>query len=131
MHYRIARIDLWAAVKVAFVIFTVLALIMGFIWSVILFAVGGILQGMMPEGLESMGMMRFPAVFTLFLSVIIAPIYGVIATLGVAIAVFLYNVVAGWTGGLTVELRSEIENIQPTSRARVPVSPEIDYDTGN
>jgi hypothetical protein len=131
MSYRIARIDLWPAVKVAFVIFTALALAMGLVWLVILFAIGGILQGMMPEGLESMGVMRFPAIFTFFMSVILAPLYGVIATLGVTVAVLLYNTVARWTGGVTLELLSEIGSTGPPLRVRAPVSPEIDYDTGN
>ncbi|MBI4530653.1 MAG: DUF3566 domain-containing protein [Candidatus Latescibacteria bacterium] len=131
MRYRIARIDLWSAVKVAFVIFTALALVMGFVWSIILLAIGGVLQRMVPEGLELMGMMRLPAVLMFFTSILLAPIYGVIATLAVTVAVLLYNTVARWTGGLAMALHPEIEDVRPAFRIPTPVLSETDYDTGN
>lgn len=137
MRHTLTRIDLWPAVKVSFVIFTVLAFGMGLLWSMVLIGVGGMLQGAMPPGLAPMGMMKAPGYFMLLMSFVIAPVYGVVSALFVTITVLLYNFVARWTGGIAVSLLPE-EGASPAEPRVVPapgrplsVPPDMDYDAGN
>lgn len=91
---ELKKIGILSSAKMQGMIFAVLGLIAGFIYamilSIMLFATGS-------PGL---------GIFFGFLALIGIPIvYGISGFAGGAIMAFLYNMVAGWTGGLELDFK--------------------------
>ena len=101
MNYEIKRFAIWPVAKISFVVGAILGfLIGGFFWIV-----SGIISqipfedfGSDAAGLESLGAMGI--VLPFFMAVF----YGVLMMVGNVIFTGLYNVLAGFVGGLEVEL---------------------------
>jgi hypothetical protein len=97
----VKRIGPGSAFKVGLVLYAFLGLIVGVIMALVSMMVGSL--GSVPEA-------SLPAVKALGFglgigSIIIFPIfYGIIGGIGGAISAFLYNLIAGWVGGLEVEI---------------------------
>lgn len=99
MIFELKRIDIWSVVKITFVIF----LILGFLFSLLLFALMNMFSGFvdqfggsdmyMPESGGAMGIVG------LFGSVFSAVFYAVIGSVFVAIGVAVYNLFASALGG--------------------------------
>lgn len=96
-------INVLSAVKIGGIVY----FLMGLLYGVLAFVVFGIMgvamrqtggQGGMPGGL--------PAALVGVAALVGYPIgLGVMGAIGAAIMAWLYNVVAGWVGGLEIELR--------------------------
>jgi hypothetical protein len=101
MNYEIKRFAIWPVAKISFVVGAILGfLIGGFFWMV----TGIVSQipfeefGSDATGLESLGAMGI--VLPFFMAVF----YGVLMMVGNVIFTGLYNILAGFVGGLEVEL---------------------------
>jgi hypothetical protein len=101
MNYEIKRFAIWPVAKISFVVGAILGfLIGGFFWMV-----SGIISqipfedfGSDATGIESLGAMGI--VLPFFMAVF----YGVLMMVGNVIFTGLYNVLAGFVGGVEVEL---------------------------
>jgi hypothetical protein len=116
MQYELKKIDFWSALKISFMINAVIGLVIGLLIGVFFAVVFGILGHMTPY--DSPGLRAFPMgplggfLFGMIYAVIIAVFNGIIMT---SVAVILYNLFAGWLGGIKIDVGS-VEPIidQPT-----------------
>jgi len=115
MRCEIKRVDPWPVMKVAFFIFTALALIGGLIWSLFFAVISGVMGSMMPEEIAS-DFGGLSGALLVILVLLFAPIYGVIGMIASAIGVMIYNGMARWAGGITITLERKEEAL---------VSPEV------
>ena len=92
MTHRIRRLDIGQMAKVMGALYFLLGIIFA-----ALFAVFG---SMMPRGEMEAGTAMFGGVFLVGMPIL----YGVIGVIGGALLAALYNLVAGWTGGIELEL---------------------------
>ncbi len=100
----IARISPGSAFKVGLVLYALLGLLIGILVALVSLMAGGIaarLGSNAPPGLSSvMGAASGVG------AIIIMPImYGIIGGVAFAITALVYNLVAGWVGGLEVDIR--------------------------
>ena len=96
MQQSIRRIDPLSAMKTAAILYAVFGLILGAIFSLI--SMLGFMAG------SSGGSRAFGLLFGAA-GIIIFPIfYGIIGAVAAAIGAFLYNGIAGFTGGVRIEL---------------------------
>ena len=108
MH-EIRRVDVWSVVKISFVLSLVAGLLMGFFYWFFMMAfmqVIGSLGGAselvdLPVNPAAVGGVGFFMVF--FIAILTAVFYSLIS----AIVAVLYNLVAGWAGGIRVHLVTE------------------------
>jgi hypothetical protein len=97
----IKRVSPMSVAKVSFVLYAVIGLIIGGFFALFGAAMGS-LASLGGEQHTSM----FPAAFFGVGAVIILPIvYGVMAAIFGAIGAFVYNIVAGWVGGIEIEVQ--------------------------
>ncbi len=116
MKYELKRIDLWSAIKISFVVHAIVGLLVGILIGLafsLFFAFVG--QFAPADDIEA-SLSEFGPLggflIGMFYAVFIAVVNGVIMT---GMAVILYNLVAGWVGGLTFEAEPKaMETIQPT-----------------
>ena len=96
----IRRVNPVSAAKVCGLLYAILGLIIGAFISLMMMAAGGAVSAAAEEtGGAIFGMLMGAG------AIIIAPIfYGIFGFISGAIGALLYNLVAGWTGGLEVEV---------------------------
>ena len=95
------RVGPGSAFKVGLVIYAFLGLLLG-ICMAFFSMVAGSLTGMMGPDATTAKMMGFGMGFG---AIIIFPImYGIVGGVGAALGALIYNLVAGWVGGLEVEI---------------------------
>ncbi|MFQ6618016.1 MAG: DUF3566 domain-containing protein [Fidelibacterota bacterium] len=114
MIYEIKKIDVWSVVKVVFVISLILYFLFGLIIFFIYYSILSMLRetlnyigfGELYSNLTSLGL-AIIFLLTIFYSVIGAAVAAVLSALGALI----YNLIAGWAGGIRFNLSSkEISN---------------------
>lgn len=89
----VKRIAPASAFKIGLVAYGLLGLFLGFLCSMLSLV-----------GADTMGL-SMPLRHIGVLAIVICPIvYGLVGGIGAAIAAFIYNLVAGWIGGLEIEL---------------------------
>jgi hypothetical protein len=97
----IKRVSPLSIAKISFVLYAVIGFIVGGI-----FALFGAAMGSLASLGGEQRMSMFPAAFFGVGAVIILPIvYGVMAAIFSAIGAFIYNIVAGWVGGIEIEVQ--------------------------
>jgi len=97
---EIKRIDVFSCARVAAILYALLGLIFGGLFS--LFAVAGVALQTGESEDAALGMLFGAG------AIVIMPImYGVLGGISVAIGAALYNLVAGMVGGIEVELTSK------------------------
>jgi len=95
------RIGPGSAFKLGFAVYGVLGLILGVIFALISLLGGSLMEGALPPGVQ-LGAFRM---FFGIGAVIMFPVcYGIIGGIGAVIIALLYNLVAGWMGGLEVDI---------------------------
>jgi hypothetical protein len=98
----IKRVSPLSIAKISFVLYAVIGLIIGGFFGLFGAAIGslGALGG------EHQASSMFPAAFFGVGAIVILPIvYGVMGAIFAAIGAFIYNIVAGWVGGIEIEVQ--------------------------
>ena len=115
MRYEIKRIEVWSVVKIVFL----LSLIAGFVIGLLYALMIGFLTGVMGtiaggEFSDTLGMFGGVALIfvVIFFTIFFAAIYTIVAAIGTA----LYNLLAKFSGGFTLELKSTEKNETPVSQ---------------
>ncbi len=113
MKYEIKRLNLWSVVKIVFVI----SLLIGFVFSLIY---AGFLQVMTLLTSNFGGedfVQMIPSGGSMFIIVVVffTIIFAVFYTTSALFAVVLYNAIAGWAGGVVVEMAAR--EISPQNEA--------------
>jgi len=97
----ITRISPLSCAKVTGLLYAVIGLLVGAFFTLVISTIGSFVQQHeMPAGGAFMG-----ALFGAGAIVMLPLFYGVVGFIGGAIAAAAYNLIAGWTGGLEIEVR--------------------------
>lgn len=124
MTYEVKRFDLLTVFKVSFLIYLTVGFLLGILYGLILMkmisAFGPLLESPVFEGFGQIGVM---AAFTLalFIAVFMAVIWSVITV----IAAGIYNLLAGWVGGLRLELAQPQAPYYIQSTTAPPTGPPV------
>jgi len=106
MHVEIRHVDVGSVVKISFVIYAVLGLIVGIIYAVAAVVFGSLLD--YGEAFGNSNIFRFAATG---LGVVLIPVfalfYGCIGAVAGAIVSVIYNVIAKALGGVRITLKGE------------------------
>ncbi len=120
MKYQLKRIDTWSAVKIAFLIAGVVGFLIGALYAVLITLMAsfvgmvGMAEGMPDEMGYIVGATGFIAVVAW---IVLTILYAVLGALVVALATWLYNLLAGAMGGVTMTLEAEAVAVPPVSDA--------------
>lgn len=96
---EIKKVGIFSFAKIEAALGAIIGFILGLIWAVIgatLFGVADMAGAVMPRG--------FGLLFGVAAIIILPIIYAVIGFIAGIIVAFLYNVIAGWIGGIEIEL---------------------------
>ncbi len=93
---EIKRIGVLSLAKLQALIMAVFGLLLGVIYAIL----GTVIASLASTQGQSLGILAGLG----FLSILILPIfYGILGFIGGAIGAFLYNLIAGWIGGIEIE----------------------------
>jgi hypothetical protein len=104
MTYEIKRIDIWSAVKIAFILCGIFGFIAGILYAMMLTMVGGFLSQMGGEFEAMRGVTGAVSVFMMFF---LAIFYAVVGAVFTAVFAWLYNLLARGLGGIRLHLEQE------------------------
>jgi hypothetical protein len=97
----IKRVNPISAAKVAFVLYALLGLLFGALFSLFAMA-GGLAAGLQDEGSGAAGVIGM--LFGVGAIVVLPIVYGCMGAIMMAITALLYNLVAGMVGGLEIDV---------------------------
>ncbi len=129
MTYEVKRFDLLSVFKISFLIYLVIGFMVGILYALVLLkmmaAFGPLLEGEMFRDVGQLGMVGALGL-SLFMAFIMAIIWSIITV----IAAGVYNVLAGFIGGLRLELdeisqgyfepRPSAPQVNPPSQGGIP-----------
>jgi len=117
MNLELKRIDVWSCVKISFLLYGILGLIIGIFYAILLTFLGGIFNtfGGREFGSFSGVFSGFVGVFTAFF---LALFYAVIGSIFTAVFAWLYNVIARAAGGIRLNLEGEKIELKEESSPR-------------
>jgi ABC-type multidrug transport system permease subunit len=124
MIREIKKIELWSAIKISFLVHAVIGIVIGILIGLFMAFIFGVAGQVDPYGAGRWGDFN-PAAFGmiggfmigLLYAVIIAVVNGFIVTL---IVVLLYNLFAGWLGGIKVHFKDEAAQAAAPSAYQPP-----------
>ncbi len=124
MKYELKCVNIWSAVRILFVVFLVLGFLVGLFYGWVLIGLMGRLsETVVGEGLgEGLGALKGLGV--LAVGLLSALMWSVGGTLLTAMGLWLYNLIAGWAGGVEVALGATQE--PPTDSDRSGISQVAD-----
>ena len=117
MEFELKKIGLWSAVKISFLINALLALLIGLLIGFSLMLIMGFAQQMMPYDQTSWGgpdLMSLGMFGGFFIGILYAAFIVVVNVIVTAIAVLLYNLFAGWLGGIKFTMHEVPAVIEPS-----------------
>lgn len=98
----VKRIGPGSAFKIGLVLYAAVGLLVGIVWALFTVVAGSL--GSMASA-DNLGAARFLGFGLRVGAIVIFPIcYGILGGVTAAITAILYNLVAGWVGGLEVEI---------------------------
>jgi len=121
MIYQIRRVNVWSLMKVAFVIFAVLGLIVGLFYAIFFAFMGQMMELGGPSELSRMSGL-FSGIMGIFVGLFLAIFYAVFGSLMTAFFAGLYNLLARGFGG--IELHLETQEAPPAQSPPPPLSSE-------
>ena len=132
MTFELKKIDLFSAIKISFLINALVGLIIGLLFGSIMGFFMGIAGQMMPYdqmGWEGPGL----GAFGLFGGLLLGLLYAIFIAVGngvilTGIVILLYNLFAGWLGGIKLNL-NEVPNDPIKSEATLAKSSTAGGDT--
>jgi hypothetical protein len=127
MVYEIRRINVWSVMKVAFVIFAILGLIIGLFYFIFFMFMGQVMELATPD--EFGGMTGyFSGILGLFAVFFLAIFYAVFGSLMTALFAGIYNLMARGFGGIEVHLEAQGPSVAATASS--PPLPGSGLQTG-
>ena len=121
MIYQIRKINVWSVMKIAFVIFAVLGLIVGIFYAIFFAFMSQLMEFAGPDDFGRMSGL-FTGVMGIFMAFLLAIFYAVFGSLMTALFIGLYNLLARGFGG--IELHLEPRESPPIQTATPPLSAE-------
>jgi hypothetical protein len=123
MVYEIRRINIWSVMKIAFVIFAILGLIIGIFYFIFFLFMGQVMEMATPGEFGGMtgafgGLLGFFGIFFL------AIFYAVFGSLMTALFAGIYNLMARGFGGIEVHLEARDPGVEP-ARSSSPAVPPV------
>ncbi|MDH4222733.1 MAG: DUF3566 domain-containing protein [candidate division Zixibacteria bacterium] len=117
MNLELKKIDVWSCVKISFILYGLLGLIIGIFYAIFFSLLGGMFNAF---GMREFGSLSglFTGVFGIFMAFFMAIFYAVIGSIFTAILVWFYNVVAVTTGGIKFDFEGEKPEIKEESQPR-------------
>ena len=120
MLYEIKRIPPGAAMKVAFFVFLIVGFLGGLFYSIILMNIMNTMGSLFNLDEELLqGYSGFGLFGLIVMGMVMAVFTSVIMTLLTGLSALCYNVIAGWLGGLKIELKEDRLDYQ--RRSPVPL----------
>jgi len=111
MLYTVRHIRVWSVVRIAFFIFAITGFLAGMFWGTVLWAFSSLVEGIVPQAMEAA---HVSGLAVIFLAFVLGPVYGVVGSVGVAVAILIYNLVGKLTGGIELELAPGQHEVTPT-----------------
>ncbi|GBE29945.1 MAG TPA: hypothetical protein ENH10_06595 [Bacteroidetes bacterium] len=122
MTWEIRRIPLFPLMKVSFVVYLFLSLIVMLIYGLFIGSIAGMLSGLLAEEMNIQPLTRTALLIGgLFGSVLLSMFYTILTLIGGLI----YNAVASLMGGLEIELEPSGEADESASLATPQIQPQI------
>jgi hypothetical protein len=111
MKYELKRIEIWSIIRIVFMISLVIGFVLSLFYASLLQFLGLFMNTI--GGQDFNQMIPLGGIMTGF--VLLFGTFGIaiIYTLIAAIAIFMYNVMAGWAGGIVLHLKSIDVEHQP------------------
>lgn len=103
MTLEIKRLDVWSCVKVGFILFGILGLIIGIFYALMIGFITSLMGPLGGSEIEPLAGL-FSGALGIFMAFFMAIFYAVMGAVATAITVWLYNVCARWVGGIMVNL---------------------------
>lgn len=116
MEFELKKIGLWSVVKISFLINALLALLIGLLIGFVFMIIMGFAQQLMPYDQMGFGgpdLMSLGMFGGFFIGIIYAAFIVVVNVVVTAIAVLLYNLFAGWLGGIKLTMNELPVAIKP------------------
>jgi len=128
MKHGIRRINIWSLIKTSFLINTILGIVLAFSFGVLVMILGAAALGDMSNGLADIMSGMEPGIMVLVFAVLfLTPIIIIFLTISQILCGVLYNLIAGFTGGVEIELTNIndkiTENKNSNNKLSVPPSP--------
>lgn len=135
MNFELKKIDFFSAIKISFLINAVIGLLVGLIIGFILMIFIGFAQNLIPYNQMDMGGTDLGAI-GMFGGMLIGLLYAVIIAVGngiiiTGIVVLLYNLFAGWLGGVKLKLEGSALEVVAQPKPTQPSMPNTQGDTTN
>ena len=111
--YVLKKVPLWPVVKISFVLFIILGIVIGIFYAIV-FSLSGIFASALTGGLGELGFLKG---LGFVLVPIVAILYAVFGTIAIAIWVLVYNLLASIVGGVELTLESAA---RPAAYAAAP-----------
>ena len=106
MTLEIKRLDVWSCVKVGFILFGILGLIIGILYALMIGFITSLMGPLGGTDIEPLAGL-FSGALGIFMAFFMAIFYAVMGAVATAITVWLYNISARWVGGIIVNLDGE------------------------
>ncbi len=106
MTLEIKRLDVWSCVKVGFILFGILGLIIGIFYGLIISFIGSMMGPLGGTEIEPLAGL-FSGALGIFMAFFMAIFYAVMGAIATAITAWLYNICARWVGGIVLNLDGE------------------------
>lgn len=106
MTLEIKRLDVWSCVKVGFILFGIMGLIIGILYALMIGFITSLMGPLGGTDIEPLSGL-FSGALGIFMAFFMAIFYAVMGAVTTAITVWLYNICARWVGGIIVNLNGE------------------------
>jgi hypothetical protein len=120
MNYQIRKINVWSAMKVAFVIFAILGFIAGLFYALFFAFMGQMMEFAAPGEFGKMSGL-FGGIMGIFMAFFIAIFYAVFGSVLTALLAGVYNLLARGFGGIEVHLEPQISPLPESPPAFPPM----------
>ncbi len=126
MNYQLKRIAVWSAVKITFIIAGVVGLVVGGLYALLITAMASLIgiAGLGDTMPDEIGMIVGATGFIAVMAwMVITVVYAVVGSLAVALASWLYNLMASAVGGVVLTLETEPANAPAASTSAASITP--------
>ena len=128
MILELKKIDVLSAIKISFIINAIIGLLVGLLLGSIMALFMGFVGQFAPTG--DMGYdSDFPGAIGIFGGIFMGLVYAVFIAVGngvilTGIIALLYNLIAGWVGGIKIDFKENtLSRVQPTATIVQPSNP--------